>query len=340
LINFANSNLAPLVLVTGATGAIGPRVANAIREKGYRLRTFSLDSPHASEWPGDVDTRIGDITDAAAVQSAMQGVDAVVHLAALLHIVNPAPRLKDKYFHINVGGTTNVMNAAERENIRRVLYFSTVAVYGGSNGCVLNEKTPPHPKTFYEETKLAAEEIVLSARNEVGQSIGAVLRLAAVYGSRIKGNYRQLLKALARGCFIPVGHGRNRRSLIYDKDVARAAVLALEHPNAAGKLFNVSDGKFHTVNHIVSTMCAALGRKPPAFSLPERPARLAAGVLENLFRVAGRQPPISRASIDKYTEDVTIDSRRIQEELGFEAIYSLKEGWRETIQEMRQNGEL
>jgi len=315
-------------------------VVKAIRERGYRLRTFSLDSPPASEWPNDVDARIGDITDAAAVQSAMQHVDAVVHLAALLHIVNPAPRLKDKYFQINVGGTTNVMNAAARENVRRVLYFSTVAVYGDSGGCVLNEETPPNPKTFYEETKLEAEEIVLSARNEKGQSIGTVLRLAAVYGSRIKGNYRQLLKALSKGCFIPVGHGRNRRSLIYDKDVARAAVLALEHPNADGKLFNVSDGEFHTINHIVSTMCAALARKPPAFSLPERPARLAAGMLENLFRVAGRQTPISRAAIAKFTEDVAVDSRRIQEELGFEASYSLEEGWGDTIQEMRQNGEL
>jgi len=232
------------------------------------------------------------------------------------------------------------MNAAARENVRRVLYFSTVAVYGDSGGCVLNEETPPNPKTFYEETKLEAEEIVLSARNEKGQSIGTVLRLAAVYGSRIKGNYRQLLKALSKGCFIPVGHGRNRRSLIYDKDVARAAVLALEHPNADGKLFNVSDGEFHTINHIVSTMCAALARKPPAFSLPERPARLAAGMLENLFRLAGRQPPISRATIAKFTEDVAVDSRRIQEELGFEASYSLEEGWGDTIQEMRQNGEL
>jgi nucleoside-diphosphate-sugar epimerase len=330
----------PLVLVTGATGAVGPRVVEALREKGYRLRTFSLDLQPASKWPSDIDARIGDITDAAAVQSAMQGIDAVVHLAALLHIVNPTPRLKNTYFKINVGGTTNVMNAAARENVRRVLYFSTVAVYGDSGGCVLNEETPPNPKTFYEETKLAAEEIVLSTRNENGQSIGTVLRLAAVYGSRIKGNYRQLLKALAKGCFIPVGHGHNRRTLIYDKDVARAAVLALEHPNADGKLFNVSDGEFHTINHIVSTMCAALGRKTPAFSLPERPVRLAAGMLENLFRVAGRQPPISRASIDKYTEDVAIDSWRIQEELGFEANYSLEEGWRDTIQEMRQNGEL
>jgi UDP-glucose 4-epimerase len=329
-----------LILVTGATGAVGPRMVEALREAGYRLRTFSLDSPPANIWPTDIETLIGDITDAAAVQRAMRGVDAVVHLAALLHIINPSPGLKKKFSKINIGGTINVVNAAVQENVRRVLYFSTIAVYGDSNGCVLNEETQPKPKTFYEKTKLDAENIVLSAANAYGQRIGTVLRLAAVYGSRIKGNYRQLLKALAKGCFIPLGHGQNRRTLILDKDVAGAAVLALEHPNATGKIYNVSDGEFHTINHIISTMCAALGRKAPAFSLPERPARFAASMVEDLFRVVRRQAPISRASIDKYTEDMAVDSRRIREELGFKAKYGLEAGWMDTVREMRREGEL
>jgi nucleoside-diphosphate-sugar epimerase len=328
------------VLVTGATGAVGPRVVEALRESGYRLRTFSLDSPPTATWSDDIDTRTGDITDAAAVQSSMLGVDAVVHLAALLHISNPNPRLKNTYSKINVGGTINVINAAARENVRRVLYFSTIAVYGNSDGCVLDEETPPNPKTFYEKTKLDAEEIVLSAENGQGQRIGTVLRLAAVYGSRIKGNYRKLLKALAKNRFIPIGQGLNRRTLIYDKDVARAAVLALEHPNAGGKLYNVSDGEFHAIHHIISTMCFALGKKVPAFYLPERPARMAVGILEDLLQLVRCQSPIARASIDKYTEDMAVESLRIQKELGFKAKYFLEAGWRDTVQEMREKGEI
>jgi nucleoside-diphosphate-sugar epimerase len=162
-----------------------------------------------------------------------------------------------------------------------------------------------------------------------------VLRLGAVYGSRIKGNYERLTHALARHRFIPIGNGSNRRTLIYDQDVASAAVLALQHPGAAGQIFNVSDGEFHTMNHIISTMCQALGRKPPRLSLPVGPVRFAPGIVEDMARLMGRQSPIMRATINKYTEDVAVDSRRVQKELGFMPKYDLKTGWEETIREMR-----
>jgi len=74
-----------------------------------------------------------------------------------------------------------------------------------------------------------------------------VLRLGAVYGSRIKGNYERLTHALARHRFIPIGSGLNRRTLVYDKDVGRTDALAVSHPAAAGKIFNVSDGRFHSM---------------------------------------------------------------------------------------------
>jgi UDP-glucose 4-epimerase len=91
------------VLVTGATGAIGPRVVHALCVAGYLVRTFSLDTPETELFPPNVDEQIGDITDPAVVQSAMQGVDAVVHLAALLHIVNPPPAMREKYEGVNIG---------------------------------------------------------------------------------------------------------------------------------------------------------------------------------------------------------------------------------------------
>jgi UDP-glucose 4-epimerase len=128
--------------------------------------------------------------------------------------------------------------------------------------------SPTHPDTFYAKTKRAAEQIVLNARDPNGQPLGTVLRLGAVYGSRIKGNYEQLTHALARNRFIPIGDGLNRRTLVYDKDVGRAAALAVFHPAAAGRIFNVTDGKFHTLNEIIESICSALGRKPPWLSLP------------------------------------------------------------------------
>jgi UDP-glucose 4-epimerase len=143
-------------------------------------------------FPQSVGVLFGDVTDKAAVQPAMQGVDAVVHLAALLHIVNPPPELREKYERVNVGGTATVVEAAIKAGVKRVVLFSTIAVYGASDGCVINEMSPTHPDTFYAQTKLAAEKIILNARGADGQPLGTVLRLGAVYGSRIKGNYERL----------------------------------------------------------------------------------------------------------------------------------------------------
>jgi len=116
--------------------------------------------------------------------------------------------------------------------------------------------------------------------------------------------------------------------------------LRIEYPGAAGKISNVSDGQFHTVNDIIATMCQAPGRKPPCLSLPVGPVRFAAGIVEDMARLVGRQPPIMRATIDKYTEDIAVDSQLIQKELGFKPQYDLESGWRETIQEMRRLGYL
>lgn len=327
----------PRVLVTGATGAVGPRVVAAFHDEGYRIRTLSIDSPPDGMWPDGVDARIGDIIDPAAVQSAVQGVDGVIHLAALLHIVNPPPGLQGKYERINVGGTTNVVEAAHQAGVKRLVFFSTIAVYGATSGGVLKEDSPAHPDSFYAQTKLKAERIVLAAKREDGKPLGTVLRLGAVYGARIKGNYQRLLLALSRSRFLPIGRGDNRRTLVYDKDVARAALLALEHPEAAGKIFNVTDGEFHTLKDIISTICETLGRKPPGLLLPVGPVRFVAGIVEDMAWLTGFSPPIVRATIDKYTEDIAVDGSRIQKELGFVPQYDLKTGWEETAKEMRES---
>ena len=103
-------------------------------------------------------------------------------------------------------------------------------------------------------------------------------------------------------------------------------MLASQHPNAAGKLYNVSDGHFHTLKEIINAICHALGRTPPRFSLPAGTVRLAAGILEDAGRMIGFKSPVGRATIDKYTEDIAVDGSLIQQELGFVPQYGLKTG--------------
>jgi len=300
-----------------------------------------MDAPTPGLLPDDVEIRLGDITDTAVAFAAMSGIDAVVHLAALLHIVNPPSNLRERYERINVGGTATVVDAAIKADVKRVVLTSTIGVYAPSGGRVLDEESTAVPDSFYGQTKLAAERIVLAARRaDDGQPIGTVLRLAAVYGSRVKGNYSRLVQALAGGRFLPIGHGSNRRTLVYDKDVAAAVRMALEHPHAAGQVFNVTDGEIHTLRRIIEAICAGLGRRPPRVALPVTPIRLGLGVADSLGRAIGRDLPVNSTMLEKYLEDVAVDGTKIMRELGFRPAYDLTAGWREAIDQMRQNGDL
>ena len=130
--------------------------------------------------------------------------------------------------------------------------------------------------------------------------------------------------------FVPIGRGENRRTLVFEEDLAAAVALALDHPAAAGATFNVSDGAFHTMRDIVAAISRALGRRPPAWHVPAVIARVAAtgaSLFDKRFR----------HMLDTYLEDVAVDAERIRRELGFRPRYGLEEGWAVTIQRMRED---
>ena len=325
------------VLVTGATGAVGPQVVRACQAAGYAVRALSVDVPDVGVLPPGVDVRVGDVCDRHTVRTAVAGVEVVVHLAALLHQFDSGADLEAEYERVNVGGTDNVVHAAIADGVRRVVLLSTIAVYGPSSQRPSDENTPPNPDTAYGRTKLAAERVVLAAERG-GRPIGTVLRSAAAYGSRVKGNYRRLALAIARHRFVPLGPGTNRRTLVHDHDLARAVILACKHPAAAGAVFNVSDGAVHTLAEIVAAIHRAVGRRPPRFRVPLPAARAALGVCESAARLAGVRPPVSRALLRKYSEDSAVDAALIQRVLGFSPSVDLDRGWRETMTALRRAG--
>ncbi|HJV97400.1 MAG TPA: NAD-dependent epimerase/dehydratase family protein, partial [Albitalea sp.] len=299
----------------------------ALTEAAWSVRVLAASPGEPGLLGPDVEIRVGDIADWPTVCAASEGVEAVVHMAALLHETS-APSAREEYERTNVGGTAAVVSASQEAGARRLVYFSTIAVYGDLTGVVADERTPPHPDTVYGQTKLAGEELVLRATAADGTSLGTVLRVAAAYGPRIKGNYRRLVRALAHHRFLPVGSGLNRRTLIFDQDLATATVLALQRPEAAGKIYNVSDGQLHTVRDVVRAVCEALGRRAPRAYVPLPVASIACGFAETAGRLVRVRPPFGRQTLRKYTEDMAVTSRRIQTELGFRPAYDLRAGWR------------
>ncbi len=325
------SQLSPKrVLVTGATGAVGPALVALLLERGYLVRV--LLRGENGRFSPNVETITGDITDPAAVHRAVAGCQLVFHLAAKLHL-NPteATAVKDAYQHINVDGTRNVVEAAAAANVERLIFFSTINVYGTTTPPqVFDETSVPHPETIYAQTKLAAENIALSLCSPTGEPKTVILRLASVYGANMKGNYVQILRWIQKGLFIPVGQGQNRRTLIFDHDLAHAALLAAEHAQAPGQIYNVADGQLHTFQEILEAIYQTLNRKPYRFTLPLWPLRTGLTLIEKTANLVGLNSPIAPILLDKLTEDMAVCSQKIQRELGFAPQYNLANGWQIT----------
>ena len=336
-----HSSAQPLALVTGVTGAVGPVLVRQLPGRGYQVRGLARRGAAPGTIPQGLEVFEGDICDALVLRTAMRGVDTVFHLAAKLHIPDPSPELHAEYWRVNVEGTRNVVEQAVAAGVQRLVYVSTVTVYGPSDGQVVDESAAPRPDTVYSRTKLEGEQVALAAqRAGDGKPLAVVLRLATVYGPRQKGNLQRLARALARGRFVPVGDGRNRRTLVYARDAVEAMLLAAEHPKAAGQVFNVTDGRIHTMRDMLIAICQALGRPAPRLYVPLSLARAGAASLEYAFALVGRRAPLTRSTLDKFVEDAACSGQRIQAELGFRPAYDLEAGWQETVAELRRSAEL
>jgi UDP-glucose 4-epimerase len=311
----------------------------AALSEGYRVRTLTRHTPGIDVLPAGVQVRTGDISDSDAVGRALEGVGVVIHLAALLHVVGPSDEIRTQYQRVNADATAKLLRQAVQAGVKRFVFCSTVAVYGNHADRQVDEDTVPNPDTEYARTKLRAEEAVLSEVGSDGQPVGVVLRLAAVYGPRVQGNYRTLVRLLARRRFVFVGSAANRRTLVFDQDVGRATLLAAFHPHAPGRIFNVTDGATHTVREIVDAICSALEREPPRVTLPLAPVRI---LLKGAFAVAPGLRPVRRAQamVDKYLEHVAVDGGRIRSELGFRPRIELQEGWMQTVAGLRSTGDV
>jgi nucleoside-diphosphate-sugar epimerase len=327
-------------LVTGATGAIGPALTHKLCANGVHVRAVARNTPPPGLLPENVEFIAGDIAQPKFTDSVMNGATVVFHLAAKLHTFNPPAHLFDEYERTNVAGTQCVVESAKRNSVRRIVFFSSVNVYGPCPDAIPNEDFEPRPEGIYAQTKLKAERLVREARRSDGSPIGVVLRLSAVYGPRLKGNYRRLIRALNQRRFIQIGPGDNQRALIHESDLAGAALLAAYHPAAANRIYNVSDGSNHSFREILQAICAALGRKPPRLFFPTESIRALIGMLELAAGIFNAHVPLMRALLDKYLEDATVDSTRIQQELGFMPQYDLFRGWKDVIKKMKECGEI
>jgi UDP-glucose 4-epimerase len=323
-------------LVTGATGAVGKPLVRYLLDEGYGVRVLVRDRSKASLLPAGLEIVWGDLENGGALQEATYGVDFVFHLAAATGDSAGKQGFVEMFQRVNVEGTENLLRAAAGNSVSRFVFFSTIDVYGKSLEYEADENSDTNPGSIYARTKLEAEKLVQGFCSDSGMG-GIILRLSAVYGPHMGGNYLKMVKALGRRMFVPIGDGLNRRTLVFERDASRAAVLAALSPGAAGRVFNVSDGDVHTVRQILEAICEAMGRRPPCAYLPKSPTIAAASAIDCLMTFI-KKPSHFAEALEKFATDISVKAERIQDELGFQPVYDIKRGWRETIETWKIDG--
>ncbi len=317
------TNKSKKVLVTGASGAIAPILVSELIAQNHHVKVL-IRNPNENLLPKETEIIIGDLRDETALEKAVADAEWIFHFAAKLHINNPNEKLKAEYQAVNVKATKKLLEIS-RNHCEKFIFASTINVYGTTDGTeIFDEKSPLDPVGIYAQTKAEAEKFVLAEKS------GVVLRLAAVYGSRMKGNFPRLVKAIKKGRFVFIGKGDNRRTLIHAKDVVKAAILCAENENANGNIYNVTDGEIHTLYEIVEAIAKALNKKTPNIKLPIAFVKPLVGIGDNLTKLIGK-PLNLRNMLEKINEDMAISGTKIQKELGFKPEFDLKKGWEETV---------
>ncbi len=285
------------VLVTGGAGFIGSHLVRALLAQGDRVRVLdNFSSGFMSNIDGlPIELREGDIRDTAQVAAAMQGIDLVFHLAAMISVPESMQDPRGCY-ETNVLGSVNVLQAARQAHAAKVVLASSCAVYGDA-GTAVDETAAAKPASPYAASKLAMEQVA-ALFSDVYALPTICLRFFNVYGPR---QSPQSQYAAAIPIFIdrmlkkkPVtihGDGNQMRNFVYAGDVARANLIAASKEAVNGH-FNIAGAKSVTINDLVATLQEHLPGSPPPVHGPRRAGdiRFSAAITQKAEQALGFRP--------------------------------------------------
>jgi nucleoside-diphosphate-sugar epimerase len=303
------------ILVTGSTGFIGRPLCRALLEMGAVVRGASRQGgPHPIAGVERVQVR--DPLDRAAVGATVAGADAIVHLAARVHVMRePAADPLAEFRRANVDATRVLGEEAAAAGVSHLVLASTVKAVGEETVTPWTEDTPPQPVDPYGRSKLEAEQLLreLAGRSAIGVS---ALRLPLVYGPGVKGNMLRLFALVDRGIPLPFGAVRNRRSMLYVGNLVAGVRAVLERPAAGFRAFFATDLRDVSLPDLIRLIGVALGR--PARLLPVPP-----GLLRLL---------LPSAEAGRLIGSLAVDASSLARATGYRPAFTIEQGLRDTAE--------
>ncbi len=318
------------LLVTGATGFIGGSVARHMHASGHRIYALHRQPAQAASLRAEgFVPLLGDLADLDPLP--LPQVDAIIHAGAIIN-----DGTADTYRLVNVQSTARLAAWAQAQTPPvRLVYISSVGVYGELADQPADEDTPCRPVNDYEFTKLAAEHEVRAAASRGLPAV--IIRPTWVYGPGDRKNLK-LFRLIDRGRFPLIGSGKTLLSPIFSEDLAAGIALAAISTKALGQTLIMGPPVPVTLLDLCSATAQSLGKPAPHRHIPLALAISAAWLTELLWRVLPGNPPLSHRRLLFFTRSQTFSSGRASELLGFAAHIGLREGTQRTADWYKQQG--
>ena len=266
---------------------------------------------------------VGNLDASTDWHAALTACNAVVHLAARVHVMgDTAQNPLVLYRSTNLDATLNLARQAAQAGVKRFVFISTIKVSGEGRGAPYRETDEPAPEDAYAISKWEAEQGLAEIAQQTGLEI-VILRPPLVYGPSVGANFLRLMQTVERGWPLPLSAIHNRRSLLYLGNFTDAIRLCMEHPAAAGQTFLLDDGEAVSTPELIRALATAL----------RRPARLLP-VPVDLLQLVGWMTG-NRAAASRLTGSLYVDSQKIRDRLEWTPRYSLQDGLAATVAAFR-----
>jgi nucleoside-diphosphate-sugar epimerase len=313
-------------LITGVNGFVGRAVFMQLVTKNEMQVTGSLRKSSAPTNTKSTIVEIGDISSLTNWSEALVDVDVVVHTAARVHVMNEvvADPLSE-FRSVNVQGTLNLARQAVLAGVKRFIFISSVKVNGEStkNNLPFLPEDAAAPVDPYGISKMEAEQGLFEVAAQTGLEV-VVIRPPLVYGSGAKANFAALMRAVQRKWVLPLGAIHNKRSLVALDNLVDLITTCINHPQAAGQVFLVSDGHDLSTTELVHGLAKATGVSARLIPIP-------AWVLRNAAAMVGKGDAVNRLC-----GNLQVDISKSRQLLGWTPPISVDEGLLRAVKGMQQ----
>lgn len=322
------------IVVTGASGLLGSRVALRLIARGYTVRCFQRRDAVAvreslqSKGLERLEQHRGSITNPGHVARALEGADAVIHLAAKVSVTGPW----EEYVRTNVTGTRLLLEGARAAGMRKFVYVSSPSVAHSGSAIMGEANEPADPAAArgnYARSKAYAERLALDYHAE--DFLVGVVRPHLVWGPGDTQLVERVIERAHRGGIPLLDAGAALIDSTYVDNAAEAIVKDYKRLKTVhGKPLVISNGEPRTVGELMTMMCDAAGVRPPERTVPASLAKLAGSVVEKIWekRPNGDEPPMTRFLAEQLSTSHWFDQRETQQLLGWTPEVSIDEGMR------------